>query len=185
MKRKLYIYIAILMLLLTAVSMWRLRPSMPEGSVMYQRYRHMEGVRVGYIEDFPLNDSISCDVTTFEALTDEGWEQMKEALNLQYTIDQKSWADSVLAAEGMPIENHDDEIDFWKTVRFHPELVGDKFPKGLDSVDCYACSFYYRWVSIYHCENKKQRRTVFSAHLAQIDAHQENTPITGSSKESL
>jgi len=178
MKRKLFIYIGLLVLLLTAVSMVRLRPSMPEGSEMYQRYSYMKGVRIGFVSDFPLNDSISCDVTTFEALTDQGWEQLKKELDLQYNIDFKESYDSMLLAEGMPVESHDQEIDFWKTARFQPEMKGDKYPQGLDSVDCYVASFHYRWVTVYHCENKQQRKAVFKTHLKQVDAKKQDTPIT-------
>ncbi len=178
MKRKICIFLGLLVLLLAAASMWRLRPSMPEGSEMYQRFCDMPGVRVGFVKDFPLNDSVSCDVTTFEALDEEGWERMKEALELQSGIDMKAWVDSVFAAEGFPVENHDNEIEFWKAVRFHPELKGDLLPKGLDTLDCYSGSYHYRWFSVYHCVNKEQKDAVIDALMTQIDEHQEGAPLT-------
>ena len=71
MKRNAIIYMGILLLLLAAVTVWKMRPAPAEGSELYQRYKDQPGVRVGFIKDFPINDSLTCDVTTFEALTDD------------------------------------------------------------------------------------------------------------------
>ena len=89
MKRNAFIYIGILLLLLAVVTAWRMRPEPVEGSELYQRYKDLPGVRVGFIKDFPLNDTLTCDVTTFEALTDEGWQWMLDSLGMQkaYIID--------------------------------------------------------------------------------------------------
>ena len=78
MKRNAIIFMGILLMLLAAVTAWRMRPEPVEGSELYQRCKDVPGVRVGFIKDFPINDTITCDVTTFEALTDEGWEWMSE-----------------------------------------------------------------------------------------------------------
>ncbi len=103
MKRNVFIYIGILLLLLATVTAWRMRPEPVEGSELYQRYKDLPGVRVGFIKDFPLNDTLTCDVTTFEALTDEGWQWMLDSLGLQRT----SVLDSIGRSEAWPGEISD------------------------------------------------------------------------------
>ena len=76
MKRNAIIFMGILLLLLAAVTAWRMRPEPVEGSELYQRYKDAPGVRVGFIKDFPINDTLVCDVTTLEALTDSTWQAL-------------------------------------------------------------------------------------------------------------
>ena len=108
MKKRALIYIGVLLLLLAAVTAFRLRPAEPENSVLYERYKDMPGVRVGFVKDFPLNDSSTCDVTIFEALTDEGWENMVDEFDLMLMIDSTS------------IANNKPQKDFGNIVSFAP-----------------------------------------------------------------
>lgn len=50
----------------------------PEVSEYYSRYEHQEGVRVGFVHQFPFDDSTNVDVTTIEALNSMGWAWMQE-----------------------------------------------------------------------------------------------------------
>lgn len=178
MKRKIWIYIAVLVLLLAAASTWRLRPSMPEGSEFYQRYCDMPGVRVGFVKDFPLNDSVTCDVTTFEALNDEGWALMVEALDLKPQMRICEVSDSIDAAEGRPLDDHEGLLSFWMTGRFHPEQSGRNLPENIgDTNDTYMSSFYYHWVSVYHCVNDEQIDAIIDAHIDRLDNKELGKPL--------
>ena len=165
MKRNAFIYIGILLLLLAAVTAWKMRPEPVEGSELYQRCKDLPGVRVGFIKDFPLNDSLTCDVTTFEALTDEGWEWMLDSLGLQRT----SVLDSIGRSEAWPEEISDNTSIYWQSKRFHPEVRGCSKVLG-DSVDCNFTSLYYRWMAVFHTTTTEGRSAVIDYYFDyQVD----------------
>lgn len=149
MKRNALIYIGILVLLLAAVTAWRMRPEPVVGSELYQRCKDIPGVRVGFIKDFPLNDTLTCDVTTFEALTDEGWEWMLDSLGVRRMDGMDATLDSIDHASGASEEDISNAIDLWQSKRFHPEVRGGSNVLG-DSVDCNLASLHYRWLTVYH-----------------------------------
>lgn len=166
MKRNAIIYMGILLLLLAAVTAWKMRPEPMEGSELYQRCKDVPGVRVGFIKDFPLNDSLTCDVTTFEALTDEGWEWMLDSLGLQRT----SVLDSIGRSEAWPGENPDNVIVYWQSKRFHPEVRGGSKVLG-DSVDCNMASLHYRWLTIYHVTSHEEISAVIDYYVVYQVTH--------------
>lgn len=161
MKRFLGIFIGVLALLLAAVTGWRMRPVASESSELYERYKDMPGVRVGFIQDFPLNDSLTCDVTTFEALTDEGWQLMLDSLCLQKAVAMAAAGDSAFRALGKPMRDRSDIIDYWQTKRFHPEVCGGSYELG-DSVDCHVTSLHYRWLTVYHATSDEEISAIIS-----------------------
>ena len=163
MKRNAIIYIGVLLLLLAAVTAWRMRSEPVEGSELYQRYKDQPGVRVGFIKDFPLNDTLTCDVTTFEALTVEGWQWMQKA----YIID------STARSEVWPGENADNVIICWQSKRFHPEVRGGSKELG-DSVDYNLASLHYRWLTVYHVTSDEEISAVTNYYVI----YQVNYPMT-------
>ena len=143
MKRTLGIFIGILLLLLATATALRLRPAAPEGSELYERYKKMPGVRVGFIKDFPLNDSMVVDVTTIEALTDEGWEWLNsEIVNVQY--------DTLLFQSEGFLRDLPSILEFHYAPHHRPhdwqEAV--ELPKD-ERRDIVFLSHYYRWAAIY------------------------------------
>lgn len=75
MKRLLKITLIVTAVVVAALAAWRLTGPHSVGA-LYDRYAGQPGVRVGYIKDYPFDDSTHVDVTTIEALDDEGWEWM-------------------------------------------------------------------------------------------------------------
>ncbi len=161
MKKRVLIYIGVMLLLLAAVTAFRMRPVEPENSVLYERYKDMPGVRVGFIQDFPINDSLTCDVTTFEALTDEGWQWMLDSLCLQKAVAMAAAGDSAYRALGKPLRDRSNIIDYWQTKRFHPEVHGSSYELG-DSVDCHVTSLHYRWLTVYHATSDEEISAIIS-----------------------
>lgn len=51
-------------------------------SEVYQRYAGHEGIAAAYIQDFPVNDTLTVEVTLLEATTDSGWAKMQEDFNI-------------------------------------------------------------------------------------------------------
>ena len=168
MKRNAIIYMGILLLLLAAVTVWKMRPAPAEGSELYQRCKDLSGVRVGFIKDFPINDTITCDVTTFEALTDEGWEWMLDSLGVRRMADMEAVFDSLDRAIGV-FEYRTNAIDFWQSKRFHPELQGGSNELG-DSVDCNLVSLHYRWLTVFHATSDEEISAVVNYYIVyQVD----------------
>ena len=151
MKRLWLIVLTLLVTILGIITWVKLRPVEPEVSELYQRCKDIPGVRVGFIKDFPLNDSVTCDVTTVEALTDEGWEWMLDSLGMQkaYIID------STARSEVWPGENADNVIICWQSKRFHPEVRSGSKELG-DSVDYNLASLHYRWLTVYHATSEEE-----------------------------
>ena len=170
MKKRVLIYIGVLLLLLAAVTAFRLRPAEPENSVLYERYKDLPGVRVGFVKDFPINDSTTCDVTTFEALTDEGWEWMLDSLGVRSMAEMDAFSDSIYLASGMSEEDYANTIDLWQSKRFHPEVQGDSNMLG-NSVDCNLASLHYRWLTVYHATSDEELDAVINFHLKNQMEH--------------
>lgn len=81
--KRIWIILTVLAAVLVAITTIKLWPSGgPEPDSLYLRYEHQEGVRVGFVKDFRIDDSTFVDVTTFEAMDSAGWEWMKATLSL-------------------------------------------------------------------------------------------------------
>ena len=164
MKKHALIYICVLLLLLAAVTAFKVRPVEPEGSELYERCKDVPGVRVGFIKDYPVNDSVTCDVTTVEALTDEGWEWMLDSLGVRSMAEMDAFFDSIYLASGMSEEDCANTIDLWQSKRFHPEVQGDSNMLG-NSVDCNLASPHYRWLTVYHATSDEELDAVINFHI--------------------
>lgn len=168
MKRKLGIYIGVLLLLLAAVTAFRVCPVEPEASELYERCKDVPGVRVGFIKDYPINDSVTCDVTTVEALTDEGWEWMVEEFDMQKMIDQWNLMDSVDSIAGRTFSPEDAarRMNFWYSIRSHPELWGSRVADFANTkTDCVIASVPYRWVAAFHASSLMQEKSIMHSYI--------------------
>lgn len=81
MKKSTLISLLMALVLLGGLAIWRYMPrelSYDECSPVYRHYADMqlEGVRLTYIKDKIINDSLRLPVTLLEAETDRGWEQL-------------------------------------------------------------------------------------------------------------
>ena len=167
MRKSIYIYLAVLLLLLAGATAWRQRPAEAEGSELYQRYRDVEGVRVGFVEDFPVSDSIGCDVTVFEALTDEGWEWMLDEFQLHETFAEwERMEDSIAEA----IDGHTPDpaysLNLWASAPNHPEVWGSRLADpGADSTDCVVASRAFHWIAAFHTRNEQQLDDVIHEYM--------------------
>lgn len=81
MKKRHYITLAIVLLGLAASASFFLFPRqlpLEECSAELQHYHGVEGIRASFIKDFPINDTLSVDVTTLQATDSAGWETLKK-----------------------------------------------------------------------------------------------------------
>jgi hypothetical protein len=166
MKKRALIYIGVLLLLLAAVTAFRLRPAEPENSVLYERYKDMPGVRVGFVKDFPVGDSISCDVTVFEALTDEGWEWMLDEFHLHEMFAEWKRMDSIAVATGGHKPDPAYSLNLWVSAPNHPEVWGSRLADpGADSNDVVIASRAFRWIAAFHTHNEQQQNGVIHGYM--------------------
>lgn len=160
MKKHAYIYIGLLALLLTAATVWRLHPAEPEGGELYRRYKDVPGVRVGFVKDFPVSDSTCCDVTVFEALTDEGWEWMLDEFQRR---DISAMWDSIA-----PPSNKSTTLDMWVSAPNHPEVWGSRLADpAADSNDYVFASLHFRWMASFRSGNSQQQYDVVHAYMVR------------------
>lgn len=170
MKKSIYIYLAVLLLLLAGATAWRQRPAEAEGSELYQRYRDVEGVRVGFVEDFPVTDSTSCDVTVFEALTDEGWEWLLDEFQLHETFAEWDRIDSITVATGGHRADPEYSLNAWASAPNHPEVWGSRLADpGADSNDCVIASRAFRWIAAFHTNNEQQYEDVIHEYMMRAN----------------
>lgn len=144
-----------MLLLLGGVAAWKLLPRAPGVGDLYSRYEHQPGVRVGFVSDFAVDDSTLCDVTTVEALTEEGWEWMKEEFGLD---------DSTLPAT----TEEESGFLFRRVVKGEPKQVAEA---GCEMVDILLVSTVDHAAGIYHVTTMEQEdcvlRLAFDKYLAE------------------
>lgn len=68
----------------TVLWAWWPRTTPPERvSDLYRRYEHNPHLTVAYIEDFPINDTLTVDVTTIRALDAAGWDTLAKDFRIE------------------------------------------------------------------------------------------------------
>ncbi len=144
MKRNQIIFLVVLLLLVGGVVAWRLLPRVSDVSALYSRYEHQQGVRVGFVADFEVDDSTLVDVTTLEALTDSGWAWMLDELGLEDCA--------------LPESNEDSSgFLFRRVVKGQPSEVAEADCK---KVDILLVSTIDRAAGVYHVESQREEDCV-------------------------
>lgn len=166
MKRLWFIVLPLTVTILGIITWVKLRPVELEGSKLYERYKDVPGVRVGFIKDFPLNDSMVVDVTTFEALTDEGWEWLLDEFQLHETFVEWDRIDSITVATDGHRPDPEYSLNLWASAPNHPEVWGSRLADpGADSNDCVIASRAFRWIAAFHTNNEQQHEDVIHEYM--------------------
>lgn len=159
MKRTLIFALAAL-LVVGAVAMWRFLPralSYDECSSVYRHFADMqlEGVRVTYIKDKIINDTLRLPVTLLEAENDYGWEQIDRQFGYSKTID------SICNLPELPDSVKTEFINYmtsFYTYRAHretPDVIGKQDDLRPDDI-CVFIFHNLRCVTIYEPVNVKE-----------------------------
>ena len=67
------------------VTVWRHVLPMLQVSDIYRRYEHVDGIAASYIHNYPVNDTLTLDVTLLEVSDSAVWEQTCAELGLLTT----------------------------------------------------------------------------------------------------
>ena len=105
-------------------------------SEVYLQYRGNPDVEASYVKNFPLNDSVSVDVTM---------------LKVQ---DSASWADLIMTL--FHIESRDEYVHRDITFKLIPSHRGEAIQEGLAGNDLIAGSLSELAVGVFHLESEEQ-----------------------------
>lgn len=149
MKRSTLIFGLVALLLVGGVAVWKFMPralSYDECSLVYRHFAdmQMEGVRITYIKDKLVGDSVRVPVTLLEAETDRGWEQLDSIFGYSKHIN------AVLNNPDLPDDVRDMYLDdnLVSTFTAHretPEMkIASCFDGRPDDVTVYLQPHYHR-----------------------------------------
>ena len=122
--------------------MWRHVLPLHHVSDLYRRYEHTDGIAASYIHNYPVNDTLTLDVTLLEATTDSGW----AVLVRDFEMDELSPMLQMLIDRG-------ENLVFSK-------LIPKSNPSASAKNDVLAYSYTTRTVSIFHIANDGEKHAV-------------------------
>ena len=151
MKIKTINIIIILLLLLGSLLCLRCPRTVPlhKCSEVYQRYVGHEGIAAAYIQDFPVNDTLTIAVTLLEATDSAGWEYLLQEFKIPEDV-------------RLVFSQLNCKVFDWQSPRNHPEIRAvindDKLDTGLTNNDIEIClmEFKDRRMAIFHTKNENE-----------------------------
>lgn len=156
----------LMVVLLGGITLWHRVPQKPEVSNLYRRYCDVPGMRVGFVKGFPIGDSLTVDVTTFEALTDEAWQWMIDEFYIRETLNAFDSISAVAYPGGTVYSQEPNSIMFWVSAPEHPELWGSRLPDTLgDGRDCVLVSPYSHWLAAFHAVDDEERSAIIHLYM--------------------
>ena len=145
MKKWILAFLLLTALGVAAVAAWRY--ILPEHHVsdIYRRYEHADGIAASYIHNFPVNDTLTLDVTLLEATTDSAWQAL--------------CADFAISDIVETIEDIDPHAIFSRQVNRHDyaQIVRGDSPNA----EILAISCDSKALSIFHTSNAAEIHAVF------------------------
>ena len=116
-------------------------------SEVYQRYVGHEGIEAAYIQDFPINDTLTIAVTLLQATTDSGWALL-----------QKDFAITPILPEVAALIDST-SVAFWLASKKDYSMRMDTIPSNNDFV---AASFFHHRVAIFNIESENQKEAIIN-----------------------
>ena len=145
MKKWILAFLLLTILGVAAVAAWRYLLPERHVSDLYRCYEHADGIAASYIHNYPVNDTLSLDVTLLEATTDSSW----QVLCADFAISR--------VVEEMVQINPD--LVFCRQVSRHDYtqvIYGDHPNAELLTISCSS-----KTLAIFHTCNKNDIRAVF------------------------
>ena len=117
-------------------------------SDIYRRYEHVDGIAASYIHNYPVNDTLSLDVTLLEATDSDGWQTLSDDFGIT------------------PLEDElQQKIDSGKDLVFVREVNGQNMKVQADSIcdntKLIAISYLKKTVCIFHVADDKEIHSVY------------------------
>ena len=168
MKARAFWPLLLLACLLTAttvagIKLWpRIAPP-SEVSDLYLHYESNPHLNVAFINDFQVNDSISVDVTTLQALDSSGWETLKKDFHI---VDLSPKALEMIAQSNCSIG-----------VRLTPknDIGAPCDTTNSDNNYVFALDYINHTVGIFYTKNEKEIDAVMHYNYNQTDKQRKNS----------
>ena len=149
MKKKVIEIVLIIVVMLGSLAclQWPRMVPLEECSEVYRRYEGLDGIEVAYIQDFPVNDTLTMGVTLLEATTDTGWECLTKEIHMSDDML------TVLERFGMlmwmmPQDN--------PKTRVEADGVGSDANHYDDNLEICACSYQKKNICIFHTHSRQE-----------------------------
>ena len=172
MKKHKIISVLIIAAVAAAVVIWRQRPrqlSCTQCNELFQHYMDNDHINVSFIKDFPVNDSISVDVTTLDAVDSIGWATLIEDCNISVANFEKdkAYIDSLYPG-AYPKDK--EIVLLWRSYkcnpgsRINPQITNYRGYKPTDTIETEECtaSLTNHNVCIFHTLTLAERKAVSS-----------------------
>lgn len=171
MKRSILIALLAALLVVGAVAMWRFVPralSYDECSPVYRHFADMqlEGVRVVYVKDKRVNDTLRIPATLLQAETDRGWQLLDSIFGYSRTIQKMLDDPEIPDIVKQTYIECDTGFQFYHA---HPETPERNVGKGggrLDDVSVYIFPLVRR-VIIFEPATKEEERDVIQTSMKE------------------
>lgn len=114
-------------------------------SDLYRRYEHVDGIAASYIHNYPVNDTLTLDVTLLEATSDCGWQTLCSDFAISKVVEEmlQIGPDIVFCRQ---VNRHD----------YTQVVLGDSPDAEILSISCAT-----KTLAIFHTCNKNDIRAVF------------------------
>lgn len=127
------------------VAWWRYVRPQQQVSDLYRRYEYAEGIAASYIHNYPVNDTLSLDVTLLEATNDSSWQTLCTDFDISKVVEEmlQIGPDIVFCRQ---VNRHD----------YTQVVLGDSPDAELLTISCAT-----KTLAIFHTCNKNDFRAVF------------------------
>ena len=126
-------------------------------SPLFERYEHADGIAASYIHNYPVNDTLTLDVTLLEATIDSAWQSLCTDFALSDIVEI--------------MEQTDPNTTFLRQVSRHnytQVALGDS-----PDAECLAISCNSRTFAVFHTHNKNEMHAVVYHNLKKL-SNQDN-----------
>lgn len=131
------------------VAWWHYVRPQQQVSDLYRRYHNADGIAASYIHNFPVNDTLSLDVTLLEATTDSAWQAL--------------CADFAISNMVETIKQIAPHVVFSRQVsrRDYTQVVLGDSPDA----ECLSISCDSRTIAVFHTRNAAEMKAVLHHNL--------------------
>ena len=145
MKKWIIVFVVLTAVGVGCVAWWHYVVPHRQVSDLYRRYEHVDGIAASYIHNYPVNDTLSLDVTLLEATSDSSWQTLCSDFDISKVVE-----------EMLQIKP---DIVFCRQVNRHDYtqvVLGDSPDVELLTISCAS-----KTLAIFHTCNKNEIRAVF------------------------
>ena len=156
MRKKITILLSVAALVAALVTVAVMLRRYSQTSEVYRRYAQRDDLKVGFVKDYRINDTLAVDVTTITANDSASWEALLREMNKsEYIINQMRKA----------VEKGRYSLSEYYCEIGHPE---NRIP--FDENGCWLVFTYptEKTIYVFHIENHDQAKTIIGNKVKEI-----------------